>query len=182
MKLIESNMEFDFSAFDSARQYDTPENQCTGLKVVDFVAEDSKIHYFIEVKNYANMSIDAVVQANMDMRQKNDYLMLSDEWAAFPLIMGMKFKDSLLRWLASGQEFTKPVALLLVMNPPAELKARERERLGRRIEGCIPIAMNNKPDQYPKLNSMFFDMPTLAEAQERYGLGVAMVAAAASPS
>jgi hypothetical protein len=167
MILTESNMEFDFSAFDSAEEYDTQENQCAGLKVVDFVAADSERQFFIEVKNYANVSGDLVIQTNMNKRQETDYLMLTEPIAAFPLEMGMKFKDSLLRWFATGQEFTKPIVLLLVMNPPIMFQARDRERLQRKIKGYIPSGMNKKRERYPNITSIFFDMPTATETQER---------------
>jgi hypothetical protein len=174
MKLTASNMEFDFSAFDSAEEYDTQQNQCAGLKIVDFVAESGESQFFIEVKNYANRSGNTLVQANMDKRQEIDYRMLTDPVAAFSLEMGMKFKDSLLRWFASGKEFTKPIALLLVVNPPVMFQARDRERLIRRIQGYIPNGMNDLPEQYPKISSMFFDMPTISEAQKRYGISISL--------
>jgi hypothetical protein len=66
MKFIESNMEFDFTSFDFAEKYDTQSSQCAGLKVVDFVAEDSGSQFFIGAKNYANESRDPLVQVNMD--------------------------------------------------------------------------------------------------------------------
>jgi hypothetical protein len=62
MMFTESNMLFDFSALEFAEQYDTPVNQCAGLKIVDFVAEDGEKQFFIEVKNYANTSADITVQ------------------------------------------------------------------------------------------------------------------------
>jgi hypothetical protein len=37
----ERNIWFDFSAFDSMEKYDAPDNQCEGLKIVDFIAEDN---------------------------------------------------------------------------------------------------------------------------------------------
>ena len=168
-------MEFDFSSMDSASEYDTPDAQCVGLKVVDFVAEDNNSLFFIEVKNYVNSSNDMLIQASMDKRQNTDYLMLTDPTAAFPLEMGMKFKDSLLRWFATGRSFTKPIALLLVVNPPKSFQARDRERLVRKINGYIPSGMNNKTDKYPKITSMFFDMPTVNEVQERYGFSVSVI-------
>jgi hypothetical protein len=170
MIFTESNIDFDFSAFKFAEKRDTPENQCVGLKTVDFVAEDNNCQFFIEVKNYANRSEDPRVQVNMDKRQKADYLMLTDPMAAFPLEMGMKFKDSLLRCFAAGEKFTKPIALLLIMNPPAAFKARDRERLERRIKGYIPSGMNKRPKQYPEITAIFFNMLTVNEAQKRYGI------------
>jgi hypothetical protein len=143
MTFTESNMRFDFSAFDSAEQYDSSDNQCAGLKIVDFVAENSGRQYFIEVKNYANTSDAPVIQAAMDRRQKTDYRMLADPYAAFPLEMGMKFKDSLFRWLASGKDFEKPIVLLLVINPQEAMKPKARLKIIKRI-AAPPLSVPQK--------------------------------------
>ncbi|GHU82582.1 hypothetical protein FACS189468_6950 [Spirochaetia bacterium] len=174
MKLTESGMEFNFSAFNSAKYYDTPENQCAGLKIVDFIAENDEAHFFIEAKNYVNVSANPLVQAKMDERKETDYLMLTDPVAAFPLEMGMKFKDSMLRWLASGNEFSKPIALLLVMNLSTLFQSREIELLRRRIAGYIPEGMNVQPERFPKMTNVFFDMVNVAEDQLRYGFRVSV--------
>jgi hypothetical protein len=172
MTFIESNLRFDFSAFETAEPYDTSDNQCAGLKIVDFIAEDSSRQYFIEVKNYANISDAPLVQAAMDRRQETDYRMLTYPAAAFPLEMGMKFKDSLLRWLASGKDFGKPIALLLVISPQEAMKPKSRLKLIKRISGYVPRGMNAVPERYPRINTMFFDMPTVREAGELYGINV----------
>jgi hypothetical protein len=167
---------FDFSEFLFAENYDVPEWQCAGLKIVDFIAENGDKQFFIEVKNYAGTSDNAAILAAMEKRQEIDYRMLSDPTAAFPLEMGMKFKDSLLRWLASGNELRKPVILLLVINPPSKLKPNERMKLINRINGYIPIGINAKPERYPKMKPVFFDMPTVADVKERYGFSVTVQA------
>jgi hypothetical protein len=41
MTFTESHLLFDFSAFETVKPYDTPENQCAVLKIVDVIAEDS---------------------------------------------------------------------------------------------------------------------------------------------
>jgi hypothetical protein len=166
-------LSFDFSGFDYAIEYDIPETDCAGLKKVDFIAENSSAYFFIEAKNYVNISDDSIVQAAMSNRRHTDYKMLTDPVAAFPLEIGMLFKDSILRWLASGKEFQKPITLLLVINPPPELQARDRERLIEKIRnGYIPCGMNKKPKQYPKITPLFFDMLTASEVYERYGFSV----------
>ncbi|GHV79040.1 hypothetical protein AGMMS49944_08310 [Spirochaetia bacterium] len=174
MKLTESGMEFDFSAFNSAKCYDTPENQCAGLKIVDFIAENDEAHFFIEVKNYVNVSANPLVQIAIGKRQKTDYLMLNDPVAAFPLEIGMKFKDSMLRWLASGNEFTKPIALLLIVNLPTLFQSRDIELLRRRITGYIPDGINTQLEQFPKMTKVFFDMMNVAEGRLRYGVSVSV--------
>jgi hypothetical protein len=163
---------FNFAGFLHAEKYDTAEWQCQGLKIVDFVAEDSDKQFFIEAKNYANASGDAKIQAAMERRQKSDYRMLSDPAAAFPLEMGMKFKDSMFRWVISGRELEKPIVLLLVVNPPTKLKPKERMKLRDRINGYIPTGINAKPERYPKIKTVFFDMPTVEDVKERYGFRV----------
>ena len=169
------NMEFDFTGFIYADYYDTPSNQCNGLKLVDFIAETESKQFFIEVKNYVNTSDSAIVQAAMNKRQNADYRMLTDPVAAFPLEIGMTFKDSLFRFLASGGELKKPIILILVINPPPELKARDRERLATTIRnGYIPSGMHKKPDIYPKMQELFFDIPTFLEVYQRYGFKVSM--------
>jgi hypothetical protein len=165
-------MEFDFTAFKSAEHYDTPDNQCAGLKVVDFVAESEQSQFFIEAKNYMNASDDPLIQMSMGKRQKTDYLMLTDPVAAFPLEIGMKFKDSMLRWLASGNEFSKPIALLLVMNLPPTFQSRDIEHLRQRIEGYIPEGVNTQLENFPKLTKVFFDILNVADIQSRYGFSV----------
>ncbi|MDR0999782.1 MAG: hypothetical protein LBL96_03110 [Clostridiales bacterium] len=84
----------------------------------------------------------------------------------------MKFKDSLLRWLASGKNFEKPIALLLVINPQGAIKPKSRLKLIKRINGYIPTGMDAVPERYPRMKKMFFDMPTVEEVGELYGIGV----------
>jgi len=178
MKLKDESgkIEFDFTGFIKAEHYDTYDNQCAGLKIVDLYAENESHHFFIEVKNYANISDSPVIQAAMNKRQEVDYRMLTHHEAAFPLEIGMTFKDSLLRCLASGKEFVKPIKLLLVINPPPELQARDRERLVTRIRnGYIPSDMHKKAGRYPKIPELFFDMPYIPEINEQYGFGVSVI-------
>jgi hypothetical protein len=170
----DKTMEFDFSGFYTAEDYDTPQSQCVGLKVVDFVAENDKAQFFIEAKNYARESYDSQKQAHLSERQVTDYKMLTDPNAAFPLEMGMKFKDSLLRWYASGREFNKPVVLLLVVNAPSMLTSNNIIKLIQRINGYIPTGLNKKIEQYPMFTAVFFDMITADEAQNRYGFSVSL--------
>ncbi|MCL2152744.1 MAG: hypothetical protein FWH57_07290 [Oscillospiraceae bacterium] len=169
-------MKFDFFGFITAFYYDIPDNQCSGLKLVDFIAETESEQIFIEAKNYVNTSDSQVIQAAMEKRQEIDYRMLTDPVATFPLEIGMKFKDSLFRCLVSGNEFKKPIVLLLIINPPPELKARDRERLISTIRnGYIPSNMHKKPNQYPKMQPLFFDMPNITEVFDRYGFRVSIL-------
>ena len=167
-------MAFEFPDFLSESDFDTQTNACAGLKLVDFVAENEEAQFFIEAKNYINQSSNPVIMANMASRQKADYKMLTDPVAAYPLEMGMKFKDSLFRWLASGNDFKKPIVLLLVINPPPGIMARDRERLINKIKGYIPDGLNSKLSQYPRMTRLLFDMPRIEEV-EKYGVSVSLL-------
>jgi hypothetical protein len=167
-------MQFDFSGFKNAEVYDTSQNRCAGLKVVDFVAASDEVQFFIEAKNYARESEDPQIQAHMSERRITDYKMLNDPDAAFPLEMGMKFKDSLLRWYASGKGFDRPIALLLVIHAPFALTPNNIIKLIQRINGYIPTGLNEKPEQFSKFTSAFFDMVTADETQNRYGFNVSI--------
>ena len=164
----------DFTGFISAVHYDTLENHCAGLKIVDILAENDSALFFIEIKNYINTSDLNIVQTAMDQRQKTDYLMLTDPIAALPLEMGMKFKDSLFRCLAAGDDFKKPIIFLLLINSPPELKARDRERLISKIRGYIPTDMHTKSNKYPRMQTVFFDMPIITEVYDRYGFRISV--------
>jgi hypothetical protein len=167
-------MKFDFSGFKDAEDYDILQNRYVGLKTVDFVAANDKAQFFIEAKNYARTSGDPQIQAHLSERQATDYRMLNDPDAAFPLEMGMKFKDSLLRWYASGKEFDKPIALLLVVHAPSALTPNNIIKLIQRINGYIPTGLNASPERFPKFTSVFFDMVTADETQNRYGFSVSV--------
>ena len=169
------SMILDFPGFIAAKRYDTYENQCNGLKLVDYVTEDESNLYFIEVKNYINNSPSIKIQNAMNKRLNADYRMLTDPSAAFPLEVGMKFKDSMFHYLMSGNDFSKNISLLLIINPPPQLTARDRLRLKTNINnGYIPNNMHKNPDKYPRIQPIYFDMPTLTEAKELYGINVCM--------
>jgi hypothetical protein len=167
-------MKFDFSGFNNAETYDTSQSRCAGLKVVDFVATNDEVQFFIEAKNYARESENPQIQAHLSKRQATDYRMLNDPDAAFPLEIGMKFKDSLLRWYASGKGFDKPIALLLVVHAPSALTPNNIIKLMQRINGYIPTGLNEKPEQFPEFTSVFFNMVTADETQDRYGFNVSV--------
>jgi hypothetical protein len=64
--------------------------------------------------------------------------------------------------------------LLLVINPPPELQARDRERIIKRIRGYIPGGMT--AERYPRMTPIFFDMLIAAEVSENYGFSVTVPA------
>lgn len=169
MILKEGALTLDFTGFQWAEDFDTEENQCCGLKLVDFVAQSNDHILFVEVKNYDNVSEIPRKQAGMNKRKAIDYAMLTDPHAAFPLETGMVFKDSLLRWLATGKAFTKPIKLLFLINEMPEFEPQDRLKLIERVEGYIPTGMHTKLAQYPQMQAVSFAMPTLAETKPLYG-------------
>ena len=173
MILCEGNMKFDFTGF-NAEKIDTAQNACTGLGIVDFVAENEECILFIEVKNYDNFSDDPIKQAHMDKNKENDYLKLTEESDSYPRKVGMVFKDSLFRWLAQGKEFTKPIKLLYIINPMPEFEPNDHAKLLDRIEGYIPHGINTKLSQYPKMHEIKFDMPMLENVKELYNFTVTL--------
>jgi hypothetical protein len=168
MKLTESGMEFDFPAFNFAEYYDTPENQCAGLKIVDFIAENAELHFFIEVKNYENVSDDPAVQAAINVSQAESYQELCNP-NDFARKMIKKFEHSLFIWIATGNYIKKPVYMLLVFNTPKSFAYREREMLLTRLGKYIPKSGKNH---------IVFDVPPLDKVREFYGFSVSAQSAA----
>jgi hypothetical protein len=147
----ESGLEFDFhSRWERA---DTKECQCQGLKAVDFIVEDDDYLYLIEIKNYEHPNAP-------EENRTRDYKMLTDKDASFPLEIGMKVKDSLLKRYAQAKSFSKKIVFLLVIKL-SSLKANERERLYNRVRGYIPTGLNG----YPAFSNISFEMPRIDELQ-----------------
>jgi len=136
---------------------------CQGLKAVDFIVEGDDCLYFIEVKNYEHPNAP-------EENRVNDYKMLTDKNAAFPLEIGMKVKDSLLRRYAYAKPFTKNIVFLLVIKF-SSLKANERERLYNRVRGYIPTGLNG----YPAFSRISFEMPRIDELKNKYGFDVIVI-------
>jgi hypothetical protein len=156
----ESGLEFDFHL---PCEKDDVEN-CQGLKAVDFIVEGDDCLYFIEVKNYEHP------KAPIKNRDR-DYKMLTDEYAAFPLEIGMKIKDSLLRRYAQAQSFSKMIVFLLIIKfPSSKFKYNERRNLYERISGYIPTGLNDS--KYSAFNSISFDIVLIDELKSKYGFDV----------
>ena len=135
------------------------EKSYNGLKLVDFLVQNEDCLYFIEVKDYEHPKTPA------EQRTTN-YKMLDDPAAAFPLEIGMKLKDSLLRYYALSREFTTEVKFLLIINSD-ELKSRERIKLAERVAGYVPNGLNS--DNHPNFSKISFDMPLVDSVEEKYG-------------
>ena len=52
-------MIFNFDGFNIAEHYDTSDNKCDGLKIVDFFAENEESCFFIEAKNYVKPPLES---------------------------------------------------------------------------------------------------------------------------
>jgi hypothetical protein len=135
------------------------ERPCNGLKLVDFLIHNKDCLYFIEVKDYEHPKTPA------GQRTMN-YKMLNDPAAALPLEIGMKLKDSLLRYYARSGKFTAEVKFLFIINS-VELKSRERIKLAERVAGYVPNGLNS--DKYPSFSKISFDMPLIDGIKEKYG-------------
>jgi hypothetical protein len=135
------------------------EKSYNGLKLVDFVVEDESCLYFIEIKDYDHPNTP-------DEQRESNYKMLNDPEAALPLEIGMKLKDSLLRFYALSREFSTEVKFLFIINSN-ELKSRERTKLAERIAGYIPNGLNT--DEHPNFSKISFEMPPIESVKEKYG-------------
>jgi len=161
--LDEGNLQFEFPSFLSAERFDSKKINATGMKSVDFVAEDAGSLYFIEVKDYQHP------KATLE-RRKTDYETLTaavkNKKAIFPIEMGAKIKDSLLRKYSVGEKFTKKVVYLLFINLD-KLSEFEQGLLMTRISGHIPTGLNES--RFPAFTNISFDLVN-AEKLKNYGI------------
>jgi hypothetical protein len=155
----ESELTFHFTRCLAVEKCD--EKSCYGLKSVDFMVETDESVCFIEVKNFEQTGAPAE-------NRNRDYKMLTDPDAAFPLEIGMKFKDSLLKKYAEGYVFSKPVVALLIMKLD-KLYAKQRQKLFSKIDGYVPTGLNK---DYARFSHIKFEMPKITDT-EQYGFTVA---------
>lgn len=133
-----------------------------GLMSVDFIVEKADILYLIEVKDFENP------RATTENRRR-DYKKLTDPEAAFPLEIGMKVKDTLLRMYADGETFDKPIMFLLLIKLE-KLEPSERITLFEWTQKYIPTGLK----MLSKFKGINFDVPTLTEFQSTYGFDVSV--------
>jgi len=140
--LVEGNLQFDFSGCKPCKPVEKfDEMQCNpyGMGAVDFVVETTDALYFIEVKDFQNPRATSE-------RNREDAKMLSTaiekNETVFPIKMGQKFKDSLLRKYALGEKISKKVVYLLLINFD-KFTPHERGLLEVKISGHIPTGLNN---------------------------------------
>ncbi|MDR2090013.1 MAG: hypothetical protein LBP73_11755 [Clostridiales Family XIII bacterium] len=155
----ESELIFDFSRCLFVERCDA--KACQGMKSVDFMVDTGDRVCFIEVKNFAQTN------APQENRER-DYKMLTDKNAVFPLEIGMKIKDSLLKKYAEGYVFEKPIVALLVLKLD-KLYVKQFQKLHDRIRGYVPTGLNKGYTHFSKIE---FKISKTTETKE-YGFTVA---------
>jgi hypothetical protein len=153
--VIESDIEFNFQ--NEFRKLD--ENVPLGLMSVDFEVDYTDYLCLIEVKNYDNPKATP-------KNRETDYKRLTDPEAAFPLEIGMKIKDTLLKKFSEGATFDKPILFILI-NKFDILEPSERINLYDKISGYIPTGLKGKSKF---THGIKFDMPSFYDLDHKYGI------------
>jgi hypothetical protein len=130
--LKEGRFEFDFSNSLDAFVADKP--QYHGLSAVDFIVETNDKFLFIEVKDPDHPH--ALKFGNPD-----EFI----EELKKPAKLTEKFKDSLLKELAKGRAFQKPVVYVIVLER-GKLDAAQRRKTFENIQSTLP---RFKEDYFP---------------------------------
>jgi hypothetical protein len=128
-----------------------------GLMSVDFIVDAPDVLYLIEVKDFEHSRATAE-------NKKRDYKKLTDPEAAFPLEIGMKVKDTLLKQFADSLSFEKPVKFLLLIKM-SKLEPSERTTIYEWTRKYIPTGLKKSP----KFTSIDFDLTSPSEMQSQYG-------------
>jgi hypothetical protein len=136
------------------------DNVPAGLMSVDFIVDAPDFLYLIEVKDFEHPRAPI-------KNKKRDYKKLTDPATAFPLEIGMKVKDTLLKQFASSFSFEKPVKFLLVIKM-AKLEPSERTTLYEWTQKYIPAGLKKSP----QFTSIEFDITSPDEMESQYGFGV----------
>ena len=137
----ESGFEFDFSGSINAYKADIPAYD--GLSAVDFVVETEDEYLFIEVKNPDN------IKSRPESQKQLEDL---DEMKQYCSKIAGKFKDSLLKELAMGVEFSKPITCIFILQY-GKIDARQKSRIYESINGRIPAF---KEDIYKSVKCVKF--------------------------
>ncbi|MCL2812682.1 MAG: hypothetical protein FWD25_12450 [Clostridia bacterium] len=124
---IEGDLRFDFSKSRKAFVADKPEY--AGLSAVDFIVENENEWLFIEVKDPDNP------KAKKECRDR--FLAEMKDAETCKNIFGKKLKDSLLRQLARGECFSKPVKYVVVLEC-TEFDALLRLKLFEDVNSALP--------------------------------------------
>jgi hypothetical protein len=152
--LKEGRFEFDFSESLDAFVADKP--QYNGLSAVDFIVETDDRFLFIEVKDPDHPN--ALKFGNV----KNFLEELKN-----PAKIAMKFKDSMLKELAKGRTFQKPVTYILILEC-SEFYSAQRRKTFAEINSAIP---SFKEDYFPAIkNASFAPLYNISDFQKSFPL------------
>jgi len=139
----ESGLMFDFTASENSYKADEP--TYGGLSAVDFIVEMPQVFYFIEVKNLENTPPEYIAE------QKEEFLIkIGDKKIQHKI--SLKFKDTLLKRLAMGERFLKPIVFILLLEYQ-EFDSHQRRKLFENISNDIP---KFSEDKYSSINSISF--------------------------
>lgn len=151
----ESNYYFDFTNSLSGECLDKPNVQ--GLSAVDFMVETETYLLFIEIKNPDNPRATEASRREFLKDLQGD---------VFPLAMGMKFKDSVLKKYALAYEFEKPIKYIIVLQFDI-FTEKERGILREKVLNYIPTGLTNEIfSKFTKVDS--FEILTATEFSEKY--------------
>jgi len=153
----ESGFEFDFSNSISAYKADNLSYQ--GLSLIDFIIETDNEYLFIEVKNPDNR------KARPESRKEFLEDIKNKEYS---LKMAVKFKDSLLKELATGKIFSKPIVYIFILEYKS-FDARQRGKIYEQINGHIPAF---KEAAYTSVKNIKFILYNRDEFIKNYAFNV----------
>jgi len=163
---VEGNLQFDFTHCGIAEKFDEDTKNPHGMKSVDFVVEGTDCLYFIEVKDYQkpnasqenkNADIEMLTEAIEPQEKAEAKNRKKKAGTEFPVEIGEKIKDSLLRKYAEGYTFTKKVKFLLVINLD-KFGEYERGRLKEKILGHVPTGLNKDKERFHAFTRISFDL------------------------
>ncbi|MDR2570042.1 MAG: hypothetical protein LBD23_07060 [Oscillospiraceae bacterium] len=158
MKIFdESGLRFNFS--DSANATRADELNYHGLSAVDFIVETSDEYLFIEVKNPDSAQ-------SRQYPQRNDFLLDPKE---FSLKMSAKFKDSLLKELAMGNKFPKPIVYILFLEH-RQFDIAQKRLLFERINNHIPKFAEESFSSVHKISFMLSDKSHFESAYDVFSV------------
>jgi len=122
--LKEGRFEFDFS--DSIDAFVADKPQYHGLSAVDFIVETDDKYLFIEIK-------DPDHPCALEFGNPDEFIAELKK----PARLTGKFKDSLLKELAKGKAFQKPVVYVIVLEW-SKLDAAQRRKTFENIGSTLP--------------------------------------------
>lgn len=151
--LNEGRFMFNFTSCVNAFTADKP--QYNGLSAVDFIVETDEKFLFIEIKDPDNP------QAQKFKNAKNFIEELES-----PAKISGKFKDSLLKELAKGETFVKPIEYILVLECES-LNSAQRHRIFTQVSCAVP---QFKEAFFPAIKSASFSLFDITSFQKSFPL------------